>query len=52
MNVILGVSIFYPIRLESDLIRYDPKINGSGMDLIFLTQIGLGRVRVNPTRPD
>jgi hypothetical protein len=41
----LGVSIFDPTR-------HDPKINGSGMSLIFLVQIGSDRVRVNSTRPD
>jgi hypothetical protein len=46
----LGVSIIDPIRLKPDLTRYVIKINGSGINLIFLTRIGSGRIRVNPTR--
>jgi hypothetical protein len=49
---IVRVSIFDPIRFESDLIRYDLKINESGVSLIFLIRIRSGQVRVNPTRHD
>jgi hypothetical protein len=48
----LGVSIIDLTRFESVPTRHDPKINGSSMNLIFLTRIGSVRVRVNPTRPD
>jgi hypothetical protein len=38
----------YQFLTRSDPIWYDPKINGSNIDLIFLTWIRSGRVRVNP----
>jgi hypothetical protein len=47
---ILGVSIIDPIRFEPDLIRHDPKINGSGMSLIFLNRIESGSGQRDPTR--
>jgi hypothetical protein len=56
-NLILTVdanadALIDSIRSESDPIQHDPKINGSGMDLIFFIRIRSGWVRVNPTRPD
>jgi hypothetical protein len=38
------------ILTRPDPTRHDPKINESDMNLIFLTQIESGRVRINSTR--
>jgi hypothetical protein len=43
-----GVLIIDLIRFESDLIRYNPKINESGMDLFFLNRngrVGFGSIQ-------
>jgi hypothetical protein len=45
----VGVLIIVFIWIRSDPTRYDPKINESDMDLIFLIWIGSGSDQPDPT---